>query len=685
MKRPLRLIAVTALAAVFVTAPAQQTNVRLSAFPTISVADNRSTTTISAELRDSAGRNVPDGTRVVFNSTIGTFRETISTTINGMARAILVSDGRTGIARITATPLSGGASPATLEFEFVADRSMLSSAKEYVELVAPGYMHYTSDTRLVGGSAPKQGVSLRYRDVTIEADDLQYSIPTYEVRARKAKLRIGKTVQEFDALYLRLNQRRGYGLSTYTKKRIKFPVVVGKGLIYAYQDADGNLNTGEPPAEERFGLVAVSPAGVVPTTQQPPTDAFEMADLSFATSRVASKKTVVFPGKQIQFHRAEIFVADSRVMKLPLFQVNLVNSNTPLITENLINVNDNNVALNYPHYLSLKPGQTSLLRFRTGDSFGRGMSTSRGASLDYELNWNRGDEMDGGFTFGGIGRSDWRVGLRQYNRFDSRTSGFFQLEMPAGRSIFGNGSLSRDMGGYQVSLNATADQTWKGLRRSFRTVNLVAETNPIKMGSTPFRAYYGLTATSSSQETEGFARQQQQTAGARARLQSLPVALDNRTSVTTAFSVAGVTGTSVGDGLQLNGSATLSHRFSGNASALLSYDYARDGFNDKILGMHRVSLQTYMTTGRTGLRIFHSRSLDRDRQNLFADLEYRPSRQWVLRGSHTFDRISDSLGSNTFLDSTVSFGYVVGWREVGLVYSRRTRRFGIQLLGAGGY
>jgi hypothetical protein len=205
------------------------------------------------------------------------------------------------------------------------------------------------------------------------------------------------------------------------------------------------------------------------------------------------------------------------------------------------------------------------------------------------------------------------------------------------------------------------------------------------MGTSPFRAYYGLTATSTSQETEGFARQQQETAGARARIQSLPVTLDSRTSMTTAFSMAGVTGRSAGDGLQLTGNATLSHRFSNNASALLTYDYTRDGFNDQVLGMHRISLQTYMTTGRTGLRLFHSRSLDVDRQNLFADLEYRPSRSWVLRGSYTFDRFADATGSNTFLDGTISFGYAVGWREVGLVYSRRTRRIGIQLLGSGGY
>lgn len=670
----------------FASAQAQQTFVKLSAFPTVSVADGRSTSTVSAELRDSSGRLIADGTRVVFNTNLGSFRESIVTTTNGIARAILVADGRAGTAEITATPLSGNATPATLEFEFVADRAMLSSAREYIELVAPTLMHYTTDNRVIGASGANHGVSLRYREISIEADDLQLSIPTYELRARKARVKIGKEVREYDAFYMRLNQRRGFGLTTYMAKRGKFPIVMGPSIAFVYQGKDGELKLDDPAPEERFGLVEVRGPQISPTSTPPPTDAFELADLSFATSRVSAKKAVIFPQKQIQFHKAQIYVADSRVVQLPLFQLNLASgNNSPLITESLVNITDNHVALDYPHYLSLTPGRTSLLRFRTGSNYGRGQATGQGVSLDYEMNWNRGDQMDGGVTYRGIGRGDWSLGLRQYNRIDARTTSSIQLDFPAAKSLFGSGSISRDFNGFQMSFSGSANQSLRGIKQSYRDMNFVAETNPIKVGRLPFQAFYGVTATSSQRTVGDVLNESQSTGGVRGRLQSRPIRIDGATSFTTSFMAGAVTGTRYSKGLQLGANATMSHRISSAASMILSYDFTRDGFNDRYLGTHRVSAQSYLNSGRTSLRLLHSRSLDIDRSNTFADLEYRPGRSWVVRSSYTMDRYGANSFSAQFDDLQLSFGYLIGWRELGLVYSRRTNRIGIQLLGAGGY
>ena len=39
--------------------------------------------------------------------------------------------------------------PSTIEYEFVANRSLLSSAREYIEVVAPEMMTYTVDSNTV--------------------------------------------------------------------------------------------------------------------------------------------------------------------------------------------------------------------------------------------------------------------------------------------------------------------------------------------------------------------------------------------------------------------------------------------------------------------------------------------------------------------------------------------------------
>ena len=140
-------------------------------------------------------------------------------------------------------------------------------------------------------------------------------------------------------------------------------------------------------------------------------------------------------------------------MQMPLYQLNLMQTQGSNVMSSMINVNNNQVQVNYPYYLSLKPGQTSLLRFRTGERYGRGINSSGGAFIDYEMNWNRGDEMDGKFTISGIGRKDWTVGVHQYARLDDRTTAFGMVEMPANQSLYGSINLNRVYNGFQVSLN----------------------------------------------------------------------------------------------------------------------------------------------------------------------------------------------------------------------------------------
>jgi len=60
--------------------------VRLGANPWISLADGRSNVWVTAQVTDHAGRNVPDGTQIVFQTNLGSFRESVVPTINGMAR-----------------------------------------------------------------------------------------------------------------------------------------------------------------------------------------------------------------------------------------------------------------------------------------------------------------------------------------------------------------------------------------------------------------------------------------------------------------------------------------------------------------------------------------------------------------------------------------------------------------------
>ncbi|MBX3119975.1 MAG: hypothetical protein KF784_12995 [Fimbriimonadaceae bacterium] len=646
-------------------AHADNASLRITCFPTVSVADGRSTVTVTAEVRDNSGRAVPDGSQVVFTTTLGTFRNAVVTTTNGLAQAILVAGSIPGHAKITATALAFN-TVSTYTFEFVGDRSMLSTAKEYIEVTAPDYLMYSMDQRVIGAAGPNKGVNLRYRDIEIESDDLQVNVTSYEVRARKAVLRMGKFEKEFDELYFVLNQRRGFGTTTYEGEVVDF---VG-GHPFMVPVATKRL---------RYGILEITGTKVHEPTSQYSTELFVFDDLIEATSGVAAKKATIFPRRNIQFQKADIYIGTTKIASVPLYQLP-VYAQSPLVTDQIVNINDSEVSVNYPHYLTLKPGVTSLLRFRTGEKYGRTAGVSHGAFLDYELSWNKGDDMEGGLVVSGLARDDWSVGMRQYLRLDDRSSINAMLEFPAHRAMYGSASYSRHFNGFQMSMSGSHSRSLQGTKFENQSYSLVLEKDATKVGKLPFRMFYGVTATSFSTDSPS-GNLNQSAVGMRLRMQMLPQILDSHTMLNASFAATKQQGRNTLSGLGYSADLSLSRRLGPNSSALLGYSFIDDGFTSSIVGKQNLSFQGYMEKGRTYISLFGSRGLDVDRLSIFADASYRVSGLWRMTYSHTFNRyIGDS-----YLDNIVGLNYRLGFREIGLTWSSRTNRLGFQVFGASIY
>lgn len=634
----------------------------ISAFPTMSVADARSTVTITALVVNSKGSPVADGTQVTFATTLGSFRNEIVTTQGGRAQAILVAGGVPGTAMITVRTI--GAAPATYEFEFLSDRSLLSSAKEYIEIVAPGYMTFSMDEKIIGAAGPNKSVHVRYRDVDIDADDIQLNIPTYEMRLKKARIKFGDLEQEFDECYIKLNTRKGFGVTTYTAPTVVNLTGFGTAFRFVVED------------RPRYGLVEFSSLGLKPMSRPLSATTFAFADLSNSMSMVAAKKAIVFPRKEVQFQKAEVLVGGMKVMKMPLYSVSL-RSGATLVTDQIVSVNDNQLAVDYPYYLSLKPGETSAIRLRTGQRYGRGTTVSRGLFLDYELGWNKGDEMDGGLTISSIARKDWSIGLRQFYRFDSRSTGSAMIEMPAGKNLFGNLSYNRQLDGWNLSFFGNATQALSGSKFSMQSYSVTLEHDPIKVGKLPVKLFYGVTADHKMASTVA-GRSQQSGYGLRLRSQLNPTRLDAHTTMNASLSVAQLEGRNVANGLTILGSTSVTRQIGQAATLSATYDYSQDPFSSSLLGQHRLSLQAFYNSGRMGLNFFGTRSLDIDRVSYYADLNYRISGLWRILGSYTFDKYL----TDTYMDYNATIAYRLGIREIGLTWSHRSKRFGIQVFGA---
>ncbi|MFZ4506354.1 MAG: invasin domain 3-containing protein [Fimbriimonas sp.] len=666
-----------ALIATVCVANADSVFIRLSSFPSVAVADGSTPVTITATVRGSNGQVVKDGTRVKFSTNKGTFDETIVATSGGVARATLRANGVSGFATITATVLEEASTPSILEYEFVSDRSLLQSAKEYIELTAPNYMEYTVDTKIIAASGTNQGVVLRYRDVEIRADDLQYDVMNYEVRARHAHLKFGSVDQEFEELNFRLKGRQGIGTARYPTRRADFIAEWG-GIVIAGIERDGKIY---PPEEAMIlGVVEVRSNGIRKGTAEAAQGRFVFQDLGFSPSSISAKRATIFPRREVQFRSAEILVGGTRLLKLPLFQLNYLDgNNSPIITDQLIGVNNNQVAVNYPYFLSLQPGLTSALRFRTGERYGRGLGAVNGAFLDYELDWNRGDDMQGGLNYSGIGRDDWSIGIKQYSRLGPRTTVYAQAESPANSGIYGSGNINHQFNGFSVNLSSSASRTLRGLKSTSSYSSANISSDPIKLN--PFlRFSYGLSATAQSTKNSVYDRSTSDY-GIRGRAYTMPLRIDRNTQIYGEFSGERFLGAQQDRTYSVGGSASVSRTLGTGMMLGTTLYYTQDGFNDALTGRYRLSHDFSFGRDRTSFSASVSRSLDIDNLNAFANLEYAASRDWRVRADYTFTRY---IGLS-YVDTNIGFGYRIPgtWREVGLVWSKQTQRIGFQFLSVG--
>ncbi len=638
--------------------------IQLTSLPTITVADGRSTVTLSAYVRRSSGQPVPDGTQVMFQTTLGTIKDsTIVATSNGVARAILQTGTVAGTATITVNAIGAGANT-TLELEFVSDRSLLSSANEYVEIVAPGYMEFSLDQKIIGAAGPGHGAKLRYREIEIDADDLQLNIPAYEVRAKKAHLKMGKVNQDFEELSLKLSGRKGVGTTTIIPLVPVAATAVGEVPLFVE-------------THPHQGIANIRSSGTTPIAELTDPNQFRLEDLSDSTSMVSAKKAIIFPQKKIQFQRASVMVGGVTVMKMPLYEVSL-NSASNIITDQMFGIQNNALHIDYPYYLTMKPGETSLFRFSTGQTYGGNtFGADRSLQLGYELAWNRGDEFDGGLALIGTSSRTWDLSAHQYVRFDERTSGTAFFDMPQGQSAFASLNFNKQLVGYGMNVNASESHTLRGNRFNSSTLNFIFDKDPMKLGDLPAKLTVGLNA-SASDSTTNIQSASQSIAGVHARVQMNPWQLGKFSQFNSSFTATEQTGHNSVQGLAFQANAMLSRQFGSVASAIISYDYLENGFNSGLTGRHQLSLSGQAHRGNFSSTLAAIKALDVDRVSLFADSGYQLSRLWRLSYSYTLDRY---IG-NTYVDYLAALGFRVGSREIGLTYSGRTKHFGIQLLGA---
>lgn len=150
-------------------------SIRVSLQPAVLLADGQSRATVVAEVRDSRGNRVPDGTPVRFTTTAGTI-EAVALTVAGTARATITAAAIPDTAQISV--VAEGASAAA-RLPMVSEMPDLKGGRTIVR-VEGRYVAYDEHGRILEAV---DDARLLYRGLTITARRLQVDLNSDTLRA----------------------------------------------------------------------------------------------------------------------------------------------------------------------------------------------------------------------------------------------------------------------------------------------------------------------------------------------------------------------------------------------------------------------------------------------------------------------------------------------------------------------
>lgn len=669
-------------------------NIQMEAFPREVVADNRSQITLSLTVRNADGSIAPNGTRILLTTTLGSFRETVVQTVDGKAQAVLIAGNIPGVAKITASEFGLNSNPTVLEVEYVKDKSQLSNSGDFVLMETRTGVEFSGKRGLLTASDTVKKVGFQVAEKVFRGTDMQYNVSARTMRGRNVSVEWDKP-RIFEDIFYDFRKKEGFATEvgdTWAIDRVSF-----RGGMLVFETYNSLDDVYEPLQKKRKLLIyKLSKTKVERYYKELPKDIFRFENPRFGEiaytkdelakenaidntlERVVADQVTIVGTKEYQFKNAKVYQGDIKVIAQPLLRLDSIAGQNPATGLGFVTVTDSQFNVNYPYYLDLQRQSTTGLRFRSGQLIGRGVNINRGVFFDFEKTWDRPNQT-GSVVYSGIGRDDFNLGYRQYSRLNDQTSANFVLDAPQARTLIGNGNLTRQERGFQITASTGVQQTLQGDTSNRRDYGLVVEKDPIKLGrKVPFRLFAGVNAFTSSFET-GTSSGSVNAYGTRFRIQSDPITTDRSGA---ALNIGGTLSQQLGTNNQFATSASVNYTkgFGNRFLSVLTYDFAQDGFTEEALGSHRISGQFNYGDRRFQLSLFGTQSLGVDRLSVFGDASLRITNQFRLAYQYTLSRF---LG-DSFIDYNATIAFRKGPKdpEIGLLYSAQTQRIGIVLLGA---
>ncbi len=425
-------------------APARFT-MYLKAHPQAIVADGRSETTISAEVRDPKNNPVPDGTVVNFTTSVGSIERSARTTA-GVARVQLQSPAVVGTAIVSAVVENGGA-VGQVRVDFLEPGTEMFN-DSFITISSPNHLGYDVNERIVDAAG---GVSIYSRGLSISAEEAQIDLKNNILRAKgkiggdNIVLKRGNKQFEASALYYDFNAMFGVLIAPASEgaKKMTFR---GRDLYV------------EPATEDSHQALSLD---YLPVTE--------------ASMFIKARSMVIRPEEEIKFKKAVFYMDGSRMIKVPLYVVSL--SGGTMSSGQMFSYSSDGLRLDVPFYYSLTPNSTGALRLRRGDAGSWGYYSDRpGWQLDLQQDYNYAGTTEGTFMLSRItSPDDWGARWTNRTQFANNSQIYSYLDFPSHRSLFGSMSYARGFKAWSLSVNTRASSLFTGSSAIATTKSLASD------------------------------------------------------------------------------------------------------------------------------------------------------------------------------------------------------------------
>ena len=670
---------------------AGRASLTLAASPDIIYADGKSSTVITATVRDGGGNPVANNTPVRFTTTLGTLTGDTAATTSGVARISLTSASGAGTATVTAvaygaTPDGSSAGAATVEFTEDKE-SLFSRDARWIRLDCPQYLIYSADTRIVEAQGKNGSAHLSYKGLDIRADSLQVDLQTRLVLAHQATLQRGRHVLRVAELRYDLLNGAGTAILAGEAQSV---TVTGYDLEAAPQPMD---------------------AADLPLLSNP----YRFVDLSASRVVVSARAITADPGDQVQFRRATIY-SDGKKLLSVAYHVMPMNTDQ-IFGQQLIGFGSDGLFLNIPYYYNMTPHSKGTIYLRnaavsganlagnlsSGVSFFSNQANQHGLALDLEQSYEVGRGGAGQFQVNGITRSEWGAQWNHTQRLDATTTSYLFVDYPEHRSLYASSNVSRQYGAFSVNVNlaGSRDPGIDGYAASSYNASTYLQTNPKPLGhslvnySTDFTIQEGK-LTETAPDT-GTVTTPVSNRTVDVRLFTAPLQLNKRTQLTDSVTVGQVWG---GQNNRLapvvSASLGLTRTFRQTDSLTLNYTYRYDPLLSQ-LGAPSSSLNpleallrsstqqritaTYLTRPLPRLSVAFSGGygLPLGDRSLFGSARYRINNNWGVGLTTSYEQyVVDSYRDFEYSISRKVFG-----RDLAFFYSTKTKKVRFDFAGGG--